>query len=50
METEDMAVIGIVALILLLLFQKKPKIEAFPPHVPVEDVTTSIVWEVGVPS
>jgi hypothetical protein len=44
METDDLAVIGIVGLILLLLFQKKSKIEPLTPHVPVEDVTTSITY------
>jgi hypothetical protein len=44
MEGEDMAVIGIVALILLLLFQKKQKIEPFTEHVPVEEVTSTITY------
>ena len=50
METEDIAVIGIAGLILYLLFRYKAKIEPLTPHVPVEDVTTSIVYGDVVPS
>jgi hypothetical protein len=44
MEGEDIAVIGIAALVLLLLFQKKAKIDPLTPYVPVEEVTSTISY------
>ena len=48
MEMEDVATVGVVALILFMLLQNKKKIEPFGPSVPVEQVDSTITYPPAV--
>lgn len=42
MEAQDVVTVGVVGLLLYLILRPKAKVEAFPPYVPTELVTSTI--------